>query len=88
MHLQDRLIRYLQYTLQTSLQDVLQRCLSDLHLRHLLDICRMSWQDVLLALIRHLSPLRHLADIFLLLGMVTKWKSLPIIFYLIDKNNA
>ena len=33
---------------------MLQRCLSDLAVRHLLDICKMSWQDVFLVLIRHL----------------------------------
>ena len=62
MHLQDRSIRHLktsfgihiQYILQRYLEDVLRRCLSDLRLRHLFDICKMSWQDVLFVLVRHL----------------------------------
>ena len=57
MHLQDRLIRHL---------DVLRRCLSDLRLRHLLDICKTSWQDVVLCLGK--TSLRHLVDVFLLTG--------------------
>ena len=47
-------IRHLRYILGRCLQDVLRRWLSDLHLTHLLDICKMPWQEHFLVLIRHL----------------------------------
>ena len=65
-------VRHPQYILQSSLQDVLRRCLSNLRLRHLLDICKISWQDVLTRCLACLgkTSLRHLVDVFLPTGMV------------------
>ena len=66
MHLQDRLITHLKDVFRKTSTiyhaKVSSRCLSDLHLRHLLDICKMSLQDVLLVLVR------HLVDVFLPTG--------------------
>ena len=51
-----------------SLQNVLQRCLSDFRLRHLLDICKMSWYEIFKTSCRCIF-----ADWVTLLEMAVPW---------------